>query len=547
MPYRRVLPRRLLLAVAVVVAPTLVALLALVIAGSVAPLTGLIAVGFVAIVLAALIRQHLSHLVAVAAYLRSMATERGATTAAPPTPRGTGPSVLAPELGEAVAEAGRAWTARRRELEAVGSANETILASLPDPLILLDGDRRVVRANPAADALFGEAIGGRDLVAVLRNPALIEAVDAVLAGGPGRVVEFSLSIPVERALSARVERLPQRISDGTICLITLHDLTQIKRADQMRADFVANASHELRTPLSTLAGFIETLMGPAKDDAEAREKFLAIMHEQAARMSRLVGDLLSLSRIELNEHSAPAGTARLDRILGSVADILQLKARDKGMTIALGAAPPDSTGVAAGGRLEDLPEVTGDADELAQVFQNLVDNAIKYGRAGSTIRVSGWLAPAPDAPGTVPAAAKGGERAGERAGEPARERAVRLAGRQPRLAVAIAIADEGEGIPREHLPRLTERFYRVDSARSRDLGGTGLGLAIVKHIVNRHRGGLQIESAPGKGSIFTVLLPVAPAARRRLGLEAAGQVTPETAPAAAPGDGAALSRHRHGS
>jgi len=531
MPHRRVLPRRLLLAVAVVVAPTLAAVLALVIAGWIAPLTGLVVVGFVALVLAALIRQHLSHLVAVAAYLRGMATERGATTAAPPTPRGTGPSVLAPELGEAVAEAGRAWTARRRELEAVVSANETILASLPDPLILLDASRRVVRANPAADALFGEPIGGRDLVAVLRNPALIEAIDAVLAGGAGRVVEFSLSLPVERALSARVERLPQRTSDGMVCLITLHDLTQIKRADQMRADFVANASHELRTPLSTLAGFIETLMGPAKDDAEAREKFLAIMHEQAARMSRLVGDLLSLSRIELNEHSAPSGTVRLDRILGSVADILQLKARDKGMTIALGAAPPDPAG-AGGGRLEDLPEVTGDPDELAQVFQNLLDNAIKYGRAGSAIRVSGWLAPAP---GTGPAATPGGKTG---------ERAVRLTGRQPRIGVAIAIADEGEGIPREHLPRLTERFYRVDSARSRDLGGTGLGLAIVKHIVNRHRGGLQIESTPGKGSIFTVLLPVAQAARQRLGLEPS-QATAEPAPAAGAAE-TALSRHRHG-
>ncbi len=534
MPVRRVLPRRLLPAVAVVAAPTALVMLALVIEGSVRPLIGLLAVGFVALCLAVLIRQHLAHLVAVAAYLRGMATEQGATTAAPPTPRGAGPSVLAPELGEAVAEAGRAWTARRRELEAVGRANATILRSLPDPLILLDADRRIVRANPAAEALFGEPIDGRELLAVLRNPAFIEAVDAVLAGGPGRVVEFSLAVPVERALSALIEPLSQRTADGTVCLVTLHDLTQIKRADQMRADFVANASHELRTPLSTLSGFIETLMGPAKDDPEAREKFLAIMHEQAGRMARLVGDLLSLSRIELNEHSVPAGTARLDRVLGSVADILQLKARDKGVTIELGAAPPAGAapeakdGVGAG-QLAALPEVTGDADELAQVFQNLIDNAIKYGRAGSTIRVSGWVARAPEpGSGGAPVTARTGERV------------TRLAGRRPLLAVAIAIADEGDGIAREHLARLTERFYRVDSARSRDLGGTGLGLAIVKHIVNRHRGGLQIESQPGKGSVFTVLLPVASAARAALEAE------PAEKPREEPATAASVSQERHG-
>ncbi len=523
MPSRRVIPRRLLPAVAAVLAPTAIAVIGLMIEGSVRPLAGVVAIGFVAACLAFLIRRHLAHLVAVASYLRFMATEQGAATAAPPTPRGAGPLVLAPELGEAVAEAGRAWTARRRELEAVVRANETILTSLPDPLILLDAGRRVVRANPAADALFGEPIGGRELMAVLRTPAFIEAVDAVLAGGPGRVVEFSLAVPVERALSARIEPLSQRTADGTVCLVTLHDMTQIKRADQMRADFVANASHELRTPLSTLSGFIETLMGPAKDDAEAREKFLAIMHEQSGRMARLVGDLLSLSRIELNEHSPPSGTARLDRILGSVADILQLKARDKGMTILLGAplpgwAPPDGAaqaegGEAGAGRLADLPEVAGDADELAQLFQNLIDNAIKYGRAGSAIRVSGWVARG-DGPPT------------SRPGERGSERATRLSGRRPRLGVAIAIADEGEGIAREHLPRLTERFYRIDSARSRDLGGTGLGLAIVKHIVNRHRGGLQIESQPGRGSVFTVLLPVAPAAREKLAPDLAAAGSP---------------------
>ncbi|GIK99858.1 MAG: histidine kinase [Alphaproteobacteria bacterium] len=521
MPDRRLPPRRLLFAVAVVAAPTALVLLILVFAGLLSPLPALLALIAAAGLLAVPIRQHLAHLAALAGYLRGLGAERGATTAGPPAPHGPGPSALAPDLSEAAAESGRAWTARRRELEGVVSAKETILTSLPDPLILLDAARRVVRANPAADALFGEPISGRDLFAMLRNPALVEAVDAVLAGGPGRVVEFSLTVPMERSLSARVERLPQRLADGTVCLISLHDLTQIKKADQMRADFVANASHELRTPLSTLTGFIETLMGPAKDDAEAQERFLAIMHEQAARMGRLVADLLSLSRIELNEHSAPSGEVKLDRVIGSVADILQLKARDKSMRIELGALPP-GVPAEAGGSLAGLPEVTGDPDELAQVFQNLIDNAIKYGRPGSAIRISGWLAL--ETPGPAPA-------------RPA-EHPVRMTGRRPPVAVAVAIADEGDGIPREHLPRLTERFYRIDSARSRDLGGTGLGLAIVKHILSRHRGGLRIESSPGVGSVFTVFLPVSPAARERLRAEGA---VPESLPA-----GQAASR-RHGS
>ena len=168
------------------------------------------------------------------------------------------------------------------------TANETIFASLPDPLIMLDDERRVVRANRAADSLFGEPVAGRELMALMRAPALLEAVDAAMRGAPGRLVELSLPVPIERSLRALVEPLPTRIADGTVVLITLHDLTSIKRADQMRADFVANASHELRTPLGTLIGFIETLRGPARDDAEAQDRFLAIMHEQATRMARLV-------------------------------------------------------------------------------------------------------------------------------------------------------------------------------------------------------------------------------------------------------------------
>ena len=242
----------------------------------------------------------------------------------------------------------------------------------------------------------------------------------------------------------------------------------------MRSDFIANASHELRTPLSSLIGFIETLQGPARDDPQAREQFLKLMHEQAQRMARLVRDLLSLSIIETSEHKPPAGQVDLPALLQTVIDILQLQARAKNMTVKL--------------TVEDgpLPPAAGDADQLAQLFQNLIDNAIKYGAANSEVTVRIW-----------PASIAGPD------GAPPSDLAI------PQAALAVAIADKGEGIAAEHLPRLTERFYRVDTARSRAVGGTGLGLAIVKHILARHRGRLQVESQPGQGSRFTIYLPSA--------------------------------------
>ena len=242
----------------------------------------------------------------------------------------------------------------------------------------------------------------------------------------------------------------------------------------MRADFIANASHELRTPLSTLIGYIETLSGTASEDAEARQRFLGIMHDQASRMSGLVDDLLSLSRIELHEHSPPDGRVDLATVLKDVADTLALDARAKGMTIALDLPPA-------------APAVVGDGEELIQVFQNLVDNAIKYGRPNSTVTAKVTRTERGPGPLSKPST-KG--------------------------VVVVAISDQGAGIAREHLPRLTERFYRVDAARSRELGGTGLGLAIVKHILNHHRGALTIESQAGKGSTFTVYLAATPPAER---------------------------------
>jgi len=238
--------------------------------------------------------------------------------------------------------------------------------------------------------------------------------------------------------------------------------------EQMRADFVANASHELRTPLAAVMGFIETLQGPARDDEDARERFLAIMYDQASRMSRLVADLLNLSRIEMNEHTRPVQRTEVEAILKRVAAGLEPQSHQRKMPLELTVQ-------------DDLPDVMGQEDELTQVFQNLLENALKYGREGTSVNITA------DVTDQLPPP---------------------LAGRVAK-AIRVVVRDHGDGIEREHIPRLTERFFRVDTARSRSLGGTGLGLAIVKHVINRHRGALTIESTIGQGSSFTVYLPVA--------------------------------------
>ena len=408
-----------------------------------------------------LLAQHDRHVRGLIGFVEQFRRSIDSRLPEPPGPRG---SLLTAELAATLVETTRERQRRRRELEALIAGNEAILASLPYPLLTLTEGRRVARANPAAEAIFEVGAAGRDLVAVVRDPALLAAVEAVLAGQGDRTLEFAIAGGVARHFVAHVARLPAPLLDETVAILALLDVTALKRAEQLRADFVANASHELKTPLASLMGFIETLRGPARDDAEARVRFLAIMQEQAERMARLVEDLLSLSRIEMQEHMPPTSTADLRAVLEGVVDALDMRADRRGMTLVLQTA--------------DLPPVLGERDELAQVFQNLVDNAIKYGRPNSAV--------------TIQARTLG----------PDEERSGRLG----RPAVAVSISDQGEGIAREHLPRLTERFYRVDTARSREMGGTGLGLAIVKHIVNRHRGLLEIDSELGKGSTFTVYL-----------------------------------------
>jgi len=362
---------------------------------------------------------------------------------------------LAP-LARAVARLGRALQDRESSLAAGSATAERVLQALPDPLIIVNRRGDVTRANRAAEALAETRLAERPLTASFRHPDLLRIAETAL-GGKGASAEITLPAPAPRSYSVIAEPL----GEGG-ALILLHDLTALRMSERMRADFVANVSHELRTPLSSLLGFVETLRGPARGDREAQEKFLAIMQEQAERMTRLIEDLLSLSRIEMDERTRPTAPVPLGRVVAKVTDMLAMKAAERGMTIE-SSIPPD------------LSAVAGDEDQLTQVLQNLVDNALKYG--------------APETPVEITIASDG------------------------RMA-SIAVHNHGEGIAPEHLPRLTERFYRVDAARSRELGSTGLGLAIVKHIVNRHRGRLEIDSVPDEGSTFTVCLPVMPRTAR---------------------------------
>jgi len=356
-------------------------------------------------------------------------------------------------VGTELERLARRAAARSALIEQLRSTDGTVVERLPDPLIVLAADRAVRRANSAARAAFGA-----DVPAVLRHPDLRAAIDRAFASGLTQTAAVTLPVPVQREVHAAVVPMDPPIADDGRAVVVLSDRSREHAVERMRADFVANVSHELRTPLASLIGFIDTLRGPAADDPPAQQRFLGIMGEQAARMNRLIDDLLSLSRIELIEHQVPSDTVELDRLVTRLVAGYEPRLRERSVTLDLHLA-------------DDLPAVIGDADQLTQVVQNLLDNAVKYGRRDGTVRLDVAVA-APGRPGVV-----------------------------------LRVVDQGAGIPREHLPRLTERFYRVDTGRSRAAGGTGLGLAIVKHIVNRHRGQLSIESEEGIGTTVSVWLP----------------------------------------
>ncbi|MFC3071543.1 phosphate regulon sensor histidine kinase PhoR [Shinella pollutisoli] len=353
----------------------------------------------------------------------------------------------------AAADTGTAAAARLADRMAAYAA---VLDALDAPALLLSKAEAVRAQNRAAEALFGAIPRDSDLAGRIRAPAILDMVREAIASGTARETEHAEHLPAETVYIVRIAPLVLRTGDHVsepLWLLTFRDVSQARRIERMRSDFVANASHELRTPLASLRGFIETLQGPARNDPKAQERFLGIMHEQVTRMSRLVDDLLSLSRLELRSNLAPDQTVDLASVLSHVRDTLQPLASDLGVEVAL--AVPAHPVV-----------VNGDRDELVEVFENLVENACKYGQEGKHVEV----------------VLSGGE------GAPAE----------------VAVTDHGPGIPPEHVPRITERFYRINVEASRSKKGTGLGLAIVKHILTRHRARLVVKSEVGRGTVFTV-------------------------------------------
>ncbi len=349
-------------------------------------------------------------------------------------------------LGSDLAEA-------RARSQADAAALRAILDGIERPVLTFDVRRRLEFMNLAAKSLFGSGLEGRDIAAALRHPDVLQAIDRSVSDRVSRTAEFPVFAPVRRRFRVSIDALPARFAGGQGFVAAVDDVTDSRQVQEMRSGFVADVSHELRTPLAAVLSIVDTLQGPARNDPEAQTRFLDILREQSDRMARLVDDLLALSRIEMNEHQPPRETIDLSSVLDGVLKSLGLLAEAREMQLHA-EYPPDLL-------------VVGDRDEMTRLFMNLVDNAIKYGDRGTRV--------------TVSATVDGGN-------------------------VVVDVRDQGPGIAREQIPRLTERFYRTDRARSRTAGGTGLGLAIVKHIVSRHRGELVIRSKEGEGSRFGVRL-----------------------------------------
>ncbi len=423
-----------------------------------------------------------------------------------------------PTLLDNITRLNRTWDKRLLKLQQELVQLKNTMTYLPQPVVILDQNNQILMLNELALSISSKKLSledfiSQDITQLIRDPKSLEIIKGVkegtlsdinheltVAGAPSQTFAMQIRhIPIPPSLPS-----PLKASVPTI-LIMWQDLSLSRQVEQTRVDFVANVSHELRTPLASLSGFIETLQGPAQGDLPATQRFLAIMSDQAARMTRLVSDLLSLSRIELNETTPPTTLISVYDTLVKTLYVLRMAAEKQSVTLNLyGPAtqkitytdhhPTSKTDLLISTESDTLQynmssvldpdidlfwKVLGDADELSQVFQNLIENAIKYGQSGKSVDIFVDC-----------------------------QKETAISARHGSPFLVITIRDYGEGIAEHHLPRLTERFYRADPARSRELGGTGLGLAIVKHILNRHKATLSIDSKKGEGSVFSVHLPL---------------------------------------
>lgn len=375
---------------------------------------------------------------------------------------------------------------QRDDIELVGLAElAPLLEALPDPALLIDAQNRIAGSNGAARRQMQFDRPGQFLTTILRYPELLEAVQAAVHDGAPQAVEYETPDQVSRHTRCYVA--PMTWGDEHAAMLVFHDQTARINTERMRADFLANASHELRTPLASLTLLIETLAGPARENAEDRDRFLGMMQAQAERMRRLIEDLLSLSRIEMDEHVPPSDRADLALVARETLDAASAVAREREVTLKVNAPAAPLM-------------VVGERFQLAQVVQNLVDNAVKYTPAGGEVTIDiGAAGDREDVTG----------KAGRRWPDAGRIALLTPAPAANRSYAFVRVEDAGPGIGRRYLPRLGERFFRVEREMGDERGGTGLGLAIVKHIVNRHRGGLMVESQPGKGSAFAAYVELA--------------------------------------
>ena len=416
--------------------------------------------GIIAIVLATtfFIHPYISNIIALTDYVRKLAEDKKADE----------PDLSflnnLEELSGAVAQLNKSWENRKNQLEAAVTENKIVIEVLPDALFILDKDQRIIRTNGMARHIFGYRITHQRIEEVLPIPELLNAIQNVKQV---REVEFHITErEIKRDYYAKVTKFPANSPSSTDMIVTLHDLTELKQIRKMRADFVANASHEMKTPLASIIGLVETMQTSAKNDIEAQAEFLQIMSGQAARMKTLIEDLLSLSKIEADT-SPPDKDADIAKIINDAKKHLEWAAKQKNVEIVINFK-------------DEIPKMLGDENQLSQVLINLIGNSIKYGNSDSDVVVEAKIT---------------------------RKLPLEISEKYDK-AIQIDIIDKSDGIAEEHIPRLTERFYRVDTARTRKLGGTGLGLAIVKHTLNRHGGLIRITSKKGVGSTFSVFLPI---------------------------------------